>query len=72
MSQQPPEDFQLSADDPMMDQVEAATGSRSDVDETEQGSDSSDQSDETVGAAAGMGEPNTFEPEEVTDDDDLK
>jgi hypothetical protein len=69
MSQQPPEDAQLSADDPMMEQIEAATSTRNEFGESGYDTDSPDQPDETVGAEAGMGEPNTFEPEEVTDDD---
>lgn len=69
MSQQPPEDAQLSADDPMMEQIEAATSTRNEFDEPGYDTESPEQSDETVGAEAGMGEPNTFEPEEVTDDD---
>jgi hypothetical protein len=69
MTQHPPEDAQLSADDPMMEQVEAATSTRNEFGESGYDTDSPDPSDETVGAEAGMGEPNTFEPEEVTDQD---
>lgn len=68
MTQHPPEDAQLSADDPMVEQVEAATRTRDEPDEA--GYDAfTDPSDETVGAEAGMGEPTTFEPEAVTDQD---
>lgn len=63
MSQQPPEDFQLDADDPMLEQVEKATATPAD-----DGSQNSDGSEHAVGADVGMGEANTFEPEEVAED----
>lgn len=60
MSQQPPDDAQLSADDPMLEQIEKATSGRTDDEPQED-----DESQDAVGAEVGMGEPNTFEPEEV-------
>ena len=80
MSQPPPEGFQLSADDPMMEQIEAATsgnrrasaeaGERDDTDERAGRGEDQERPDEPVGAEAGMGEANSFEPEEITDDDE--
>jgi hypothetical protein len=80
VSQPPPEGFQLSADDPMMDQIEAATsgnrrasaesGERDNPDERAGRDADEERQDEPVGAEAGMGEANSFEPEEIIDDEE--
>lgn len=63
MSEPPAEGFQLSADDPMMEQIEAATAGSRRSGTREQADD--ELPDEPVGAKSGRGEATPFEPEEV-------